>query len=155
MLLIAAYNLGDVIGKLGPLIALLRSTTVLILSISRAVFIPVFYFAAANAAPSLVCPTTAMMHPTKCCAQSPACQKSMPPSPWHTNNTPLPCGTLQVICILTLLLGATNGYLTACAMMMAPRGLQKNQAEVAGMLSALFLVFGIVLGSCSGLLWQL
>jgi equilibrative nucleoside transporter 1/2/3 len=58
----------------------------------------------------------------------------------------------QVVGLLTFALGCSNGHLTACAMMTAPRDLPKPQAEVAGMLSALCLVFGIVLGSCTGLL---
>lgn len=62
---------------------------------------------------------------------------------------------LQAVGLLTLFLGISNGHLTACAMMSAPMGLPPNEAEQAGMLSALFLVSGIVLGSCTALLWKL
>jgi equilibrative nucleoside transporter 1/2/3 len=60
---------------------------------------------------------------------------------------------VQVIGALTLALGATNGHLTACAMMSAPRGLDHVKAELSGILSALFLVVGITIGAFSGYVW--
>mmetsp|Transcript_22543 Transcript_22543/g.62545 ORF Transcript_22543/g.62545 Transcript_22543/m.62545 type:complete len:442 (-) Transcript_22543:354-1679(-) len=113
VLLITAYNLGDLLGKLGPLLLTVPTAALLPLSAARLAFIPSFYFTSAWMAPPVV------------------------------------------IGLLTLALGGTNGHLTACAMMSAPRGLPQPKAEQAGMLSALFLVSGIVLGSCTGLLWQL
>ncbi|EFN52799.1 hypothetical protein CHLNCDRAFT_138452 [Chlorella variabilis] len=49
---------------------------------------------------------------------------------------------------LTAALGATNGWVTACAMMAAPNGLHGAAASLAGTIS----VFSIVLGLCCGAL---
>mmetsp|Transcript_37257 Transcript_37257/g.88545 ORF Transcript_37257/g.88545 Transcript_37257/m.88545 type:complete len:152 (-) Transcript_37257:89-544(-) len=60
-----------------------------------------------------------------------------------------------IVSLVTLTLGISNGHLTACAMMNAPVGLPQDEAEQAGMLSALFLMLGIALGSAVGFVWQL
>uniref|UniRef100_A0A7S1SXV4 Equilibrative nucleoside transporter n=1 Tax=Tetraselmis chuii TaxID=63592 RepID=A0A7S1SXV4_9CHLO len=112
ILLITAYNFGDVAGKCGPLVfPFFQPRLVLLLSAVRFVFVPAFYFASVYVAPA-----------------------------W-------------VIGLLTLALGATNGHLTACAMMSAPRGLDQVKAELSGILSALFLVVGITIGAFSGYVW--
>jgi len=114
ILLITAYNVGDAVGKGGPLVLpSVAPRAVLLLSLLRFLFIPAFILSAAYAAPA-----------------------------W-------------VIGLLTLLLGATNGHLTACAMMSAPRNLDRVKAELSGILSALFLVLGITIGAFSGYAWGL
>ncbi|DBB06968.1 TPA: hypothetical protein ACH3X3_009618 [Trebouxia sp. C0006] len=60
-----------------------------------------------------------------------------------------------VMALLTLALGLTNGYLTAVAMMVAPQGLEGQQAHMAGNIMAFFLVFGCSLGAAAGFLWLL
>ncbi|KAK9803157.1 hypothetical protein WJX72_005612 [[Myrmecia] bisecta] len=57
--------------------------------------------------------------------------------------------------LLTVLLGASNGYLTALAMMSAPRGYQGADAEIAGNIMVFFLVLGLCTGAACGFLWLL
>lgn len=60
-----------------------------------------------------------------------------------------------VLSSLTIVLGLSNGYLSAVAMMVAPQGLLGQQAHMAGNIMAFFLVFGCSLGAAAGFLWLL
>ena len=58
--------------------------------------------------------------------------------------------------LLTLALGATNGYLTACAMMAAPAlAADPQSAALAGNAMVLSLVAGLCVGAALGFLWLL
>ncbi|XVE92447.1 hypothetical protein REPUB_Repub01dG0098100 [Reevesia pubescens] len=54
---------------------------------------------------------------------------------------------------LTCLLGLTNGYLTSVLMIMAPKSLQIQHAEIAGIVMVLFLVIGLASGSVIAWFW--
>lgn len=56
---------------------------------------------------------------------------------------------------LTALLGASNGYLTACAMVEAPARVPPAAAEAVGNLMVLFLILGLCIGAACGFLWLL
>ena len=60
-----------------------------------------------------------------------------------------------VIGLLTVLLGTSNGYLTACAMIEGPSAVPPAAAELAGNLMVLFLILGLCIGAASGFLWLL
>lgn len=60
-----------------------------------------------------------------------------------------------IIGALTCLLGATNGYLTACAMIEGPAGVAASQREQAGNLMVLALILGLCIGAACGFLWLL
>ncbi|XWS68984.1 hypothetical protein CRYUN_Cryun04dG0140800 [Craigia yunnanensis] len=51
------------------------------------------------------------------------------------------------VSILTCLLGLTNGYFTSVLMIMAPKSVQIQHAETAGIVIVLFLVVGLASGS--------
>lgn len=57
------------------------------------------------------------------------------------------------VTILTCLLGLTNGYLTTILMMMAPKTVPIQHAELAGIAIVLFLVVGLVVGSVVTWFW--
>lgn len=57
------------------------------------------------------------------------------------------------VAILTCFLGLTNGYLTAVAMISAPKLVPFQHAEVAGILMAMFLVLGLAIGSLLVWFW--
>lgn len=57
--------------------------------------------------------------------------------------------------LLTTALGATNGYLTACAMMAAPPLAGPRSAALAGNAMVLSLVAGLCVGAGLGFLWLL
>lgn len=56
---------------------------------------------------------------------------------------------------LTAALGFSNGYVTTVLMMVTPKVVSEDKAEVAGVLMVLFLVVGLFLGSFAGWLWLL
>lgn len=57
------------------------------------------------------------------------------------------------VTILTCLLGLTNGYLTSVLMILAPKTVKLQHAETAGIVSVLFLVFGLAAGSIIAWFW--
>eukprot|EP00249_Psilotum_nudum_P018780 c26959_g1_i2 orf=743-1603(+) len=57
--------------------------------------------------------------------------------------------------ILSFLLGLTNGYLTTVVMIMAPKAVSLQDAEVAGFIMVLLLVIGLALGSVLEWVWVL
>lgn len=57
------------------------------------------------------------------------------------------------VTILTCLLGLTNGYLTSVLMILAPKVVQLQHAETAGILIVLFLVLGLAAGSIVSWFW--
>lgn len=60
-----------------------------------------------------------------------------------------------VLGLLTALLGTTNGWLTACAMMAGAAAAPPAAAELAGNLMVLFLILGLCIGAACGFLWLL
>ncbi|KAK9797775.1 hypothetical protein WJX73_000594 [Symbiochloris irregularis] len=60
-----------------------------------------------------------------------------------------------VIGSLTLVLGLSNGYCTAVAMMAAPIGLKGEEAAMAGQLVVFALIFGLCIGAALSFLWLL
>ncbi|GLU21601.1 hypothetical protein SLE2022_377320 [Rubroshorea leprosula] len=57
------------------------------------------------------------------------------------------------VTVLTCLLGLTNGYLTSVLMIMAPKLVQLQNAETAGIVIVLFLVVGLAAGSIIAWFW--
>lgn len=57
------------------------------------------------------------------------------------------------VTILTCLLGLTNGYLTSVLMILIPKIVKLQHAETAGIVSVLFLVFGLAAGSVIAWFW--
>ena len=57
------------------------------------------------------------------------------------------------VSILTCLLGLTNGYFTSVLMIMAPKSVQIQHAETAGIVIVLFLVVGLAIGSVIAWFW--
>ncbi|TKY67949.1 Equilibrative nucleotide transporter 1 [Spatholobus suberectus] len=57
------------------------------------------------------------------------------------------------VTILTCLLGLTNGYLTSVLMILIPKTVKLQHAETAGIVSVLFLVFGLAVGSVIAWFW--
>lgn len=57
------------------------------------------------------------------------------------------------VTILTCLLGLTNGYLTSVLMIVAPKVVQLQHAETAGIVVVLFLVLGLAIGSVVAWFW--
>lgn len=60
-----------------------------------------------------------------------------------------------VIGLLTVLLGASNGWCTACAMMAGAAAAPPTAADLAGNLMVLFLILGLCIGAACGFLWLL
>uniref|UniRef100_A0A7N0U2M0 Equilibrative nucleotide transporter 1 n=1 Tax=Kalanchoe fedtschenkoi TaxID=63787 RepID=A0A7N0U2M0_KALFE len=57
------------------------------------------------------------------------------------------------VTLLTCLLGLTNGYLTSVLMILAPKSVQLQHSETAGIVMVLFLVVGLAGGSVVSWLW--
>ncbi|KAJ8451645.1 hypothetical protein Cgig2_018279 [Carnegiea gigantea] len=57
------------------------------------------------------------------------------------------------VTLLTCLLGLTNGYFTSVLMILAPKTVQLQHAETAGILITLFLIFGLTAGSIVSWFW--
>ncbi|KAI7725350.1 hypothetical protein M8C21_029698 [Ambrosia artemisiifolia] len=57
------------------------------------------------------------------------------------------------VTIVTCLLGLTNGYLTSCLMMVAPKTVPLQHSETAGIVLVLFLVVGLASGSVVSWFW--
>ncbi|XP_052198755.1 equilibrative nucleotide transporter 1-like [Diospyros lotus] len=57
------------------------------------------------------------------------------------------------VTFLTCLLGLTNGYLTSVLMILTPKTVQLQHAEVAGVVMLLFLVVGLAVGSVLSWFW--
>ncbi|XP_047176489.1 equilibrative nucleotide transporter 1 [Vigna umbellata] len=115
ILLIAAYNVFDLVGKSLTAVYLLQNAKVAIGScIVRLLFFPLFLG----------------------CLHGP-----------QFFRTEIP------VTILTCLLGLTNGYLTSVLMIMIPKAVKSQHAETAGIVSVLFLVFGLACGSVIAWFW--
>ncbi|KAJ0884417.1 putative equilibrative nucleoside transporter, MFS transporter superfamily [Helianthus annuus] len=59
------------------------------------------------------------------------------------------------VVVLTLMLGVSNGYLTSVLMILAPKSVPIEEAEVVGIAMETGLVIGLVVGSAFGWLWNL
>ncbi|KAJ4959064.1 hypothetical protein NE237_026175 [Protea cynaroides] len=57
------------------------------------------------------------------------------------------------VVFLTTMLGLSNGYLTSIFMILAPKSVLAAEAETAGIVMALFLAIGLVVGSILGWFW--
>lgn len=57
------------------------------------------------------------------------------------------------VTVLTCLLGLTNGYLTSVLMILAPKTVQLQHSETAGILVVLFLIVGLAAGSVVSWFW--
>nr|GMD15084.1 equilibrative nucleotide transporter 1 [Ipomoea batatas] len=57
------------------------------------------------------------------------------------------------VTVLTCLLGLTNGYLTSVLFILAPKTVQLQHAETAGIVVVLFLVIGLAAGSVLSWFW--
>ncbi|KAI4382598.1 hypothetical protein MLD38_008543 [Melastoma candidum] len=62
-------------------------------------------------------------------------------------------GTEIPVTILTCLLGLTNGYLTSVLMILAPKVVELQHAETAGIVIVLFLIIGLAIGSVVAWFW--
>ncbi|KAI3803469.1 hypothetical protein L1987_31621 [Smallanthus sonchifolius] len=58
------------------------------------------------------------------------------------------------VIVLTLMLGVSNGYLTSVLMILAPKSVPFEEAEVVGIAMETGLVVGLVVGSALGWLWN-
>jgi len=115
ILLIAAYNVFDLVGKSLTAVYLLQNAKVAIGScVVRLLFFPLFLG----------------------CLHGP-----------QFFRTEIP------VTILTCLLGLTNGYLTSVLMILIPKAVEFQHAETAGIVSVLFLVFGLAAGSVVAWFW--
>lgn len=61
--------------------------------------------------------------------------------------------TEMPVAFLTALLGLSNGYLTSCVMILAPKSVLSSQAETAAIVMVVFLGLGLVTGSLLGWFW--
>ncbi|KAL6571809.1 Epsin-1, required for endocytosis and actin patch assembly [Orobanche hederae] len=59
------------------------------------------------------------------------------------------------VTVLTCLLGLTNGYFTCVLMILAPKTVQLQHAETAGIVLVLYLVIGLAIGSVVSWFWVL
>lgn len=115
ILLIAGYNVFDLVGKSLTAVYLLENAKIAIgACIARLLFYPLF----------LVC-----LHGPE------------------FFRTEIP------VTVLTCLLGLTNGYLTSVLMILAPKAVQLQHAETAGIVIVLFLVVGLAIGSIVAWFW--
>ncbi|KAL4191830.1 hypothetical protein AMTRI_Chr06g169170 [Amborella trichopoda] len=57
------------------------------------------------------------------------------------------------VTVLTCLLGLTNGYFTSILMILAPKAVPLQHAEMAGVVIVLFLVVGLAVGSIVAWFW--
>ncbi|XP_009363535.2 equilibrative nucleotide transporter 1 [Pyrus x bretschneideri] len=115
IILIAGYNVFDLVGKSLTSVYLPKSSKVAIGStVVRLLFFPLFYG----------------------CLHGPKFFRTEIP-----------------VTILTCLLGLTNGYLTSVLMILAPKVVQLQHAETAGIVIVLFLVLGLAAGSVVSWFW--
>ncbi|KAK4488837.1 hypothetical protein RD792_004627 [Penstemon davidsonii] len=117
IILIAGYNVFDLIGKsLTPLYLIKNAKVAISASFGRLLFLPLFYV----------------------CLNGP-----------NFFRTEIP------VTVLTCLLGLTNGYLTCVLMILAPKTVQLQHAETAGIVLVLYLVVGLAVGSVVSWFWVL
>lgn len=117
IILIAGYNLFDLVGKcLTSLYVVENAKVAISASFGRLLFLPLFYV----------------------CLHGP-----------YVLRTEIP------VTILTCLLGLTNGYFTSVLMMLAPKTVQLQHQETAGIVLVLYLVIGLAAGSVCSWLWVL
>ncbi|KAJ0675150.1 putative equilibrative nucleoside transporter [Helianthus annuus] len=57
------------------------------------------------------------------------------------------------VTVVTCLLGLTNGYLTSCLMMVAPKTVPLQHSETAGIVLVVFLLMGLAIGSVVSWFW--
>ncbi|KAK1424588.1 hypothetical protein QVD17_19921 [Tagetes erecta] len=113
LVLVAIFNLGDLISRYIPLVQCLKLESrsgLLMLVMSRFLLVPAFYFT------------------TKYGDQG---------------------GMIMLVSIL----GLSNGYLTVCVLMAAPKGYKGPEQNALGNLLVLFLMGGIFLGAALDWLW--
>jgi equilibrative nucleoside transporter 1/2/3 len=60
-----------------------------------------------------------------------------------------------VVIVITGLLGVTNGYFTTILMVLAPKSVPLEEAEVAAFLMVIFLILGLGAGSALEWIWVL
>ncbi|KAL3835563.1 hypothetical protein ACJIZ3_010299 [Penstemon smallii] len=117
IILIAGYNVFDLIGKsLTPLYLIKNAKVAISASFGRLLFLPLFYV----------------------CLNGP-----------NFFRTEIP------VTVLTCLLGLTNGYFTCVLMILAPKTVQLQHAETAGIVLVLYLVVGLAIGSIVSWFWVL
>ena len=61
----------------------------------------------------------------------------------------------SVVMLSTCLLGLTNGYFTTVVMVLAPKSVPLEEAEVAGFIMVMFLLLGLAAGSILEWVWVL
>ncbi|CAI9100804.1 OLC1v1037980C1 [Oldenlandia corymbosa var. corymbosa] len=59
------------------------------------------------------------------------------------------------VAVLTVFLGLTNGYLTSCIMILAPKSVPSSESETAAIVMVVFLGIGLVAGSVLGWFWAI
>ncbi|KAJ0678456.1 putative equilibrative nucleoside transporter [Helianthus annuus] len=59
------------------------------------------------------------------------------------------------VTVVTCLLGLTNGYLTSCLMMVAPKTVPLQHSETAGIVLVVFLLIGLAIGSVFSWFWTI
>ncbi|GFQ05933.1 equilibrative nucleotide transporter 1 [Phtheirospermum japonicum] len=117
IILIAGYNVFDLIGKiLTPLYIVENARVAIGASFGRLLFLPLFYG----------------------CLHGP-----------EIFRTEIP------VTLLTCLLGLTNGYFTCVLMILAPKTVQIQHAETAGIVMVLYLLVGLAIGSVVSWFWVL
>ena len=121
------WNLGDLLGRLLPLSPSLslvkRPRILLLLSISRGIFIPLYLL---------------------CNIQSPDTSTSLPITQAVIKSD------VFYFLVVQFPFGLSNGYLGSCCMMAAPDAVDQDEREAAGGFMGLMLVLGLAFGSfCS------
>ncbi|CAA7014348.1 unnamed protein product [Microthlaspi erraticum] len=115
VLLIAAYNVFDLVGKSLTALYMVQDEKIAVGGcIARLLFYPLF---------------------------------------WGCLHGPMFLRTEIPVTILTCLLGLTNGYLTSVLMILAPKSVQLQHSETAGIVMVLFLVIGLASGSVVAWFW--
>lgn len=115
IILIAGYNVFDLVGKSLTAVYLLENSTVAVgACFGRLLFYPLFLG----------------------CLHGP-----------EFFRTEIP------VTVLTCLLGLTNGYLTSVLMILAPKTVPIQHAEIAGIVMVLFIGFGLTTGSLVSWFW--
>jgi equilibrative nucleoside transporter 1/2/3 len=115
VLLIAAYNVFDLVGKSLTALYMVQDEKIAVGGcIARLLFYPLF---------------------------------------WGCLHGPMFLRTEIPVTVLTCLLGLTNGYLTSVLMILAPKSVQLQHSETAGIVIVLFLVIGLASGSVVAWFW--
>lgn len=113
IVLIAMFNIGDLIGRYIPLIEAIKLESrpwLTVATLSRLGLIPCFYFTAKY-------------------------------------------GTAGWMLFLCIVLGVSNGYLTVCVFIVAPKGYKGPEQNALGNLLVLFVISGLFVGAAVDWLW--